>query len=192
VLAPDARQPGSLKLTAAAVDAALARLPGNSSDTVLTLQAAWLRAGEVLSGPEGGAPGVAPAMRLWQARLARRAAGVLANDEDDDLFFAGGKHRTAFYRALVSWCQWDTVVAPGFLRDVSGCQDQRHASIESYANSSTVSGILLLPLPAVVFHPRPCPHFLPGVWRCGPCFPRRHGGLRSWPQGHCSVGDGAA
>jgi hypothetical protein len=40
-------------------------------------------------------------MRLWQARLAKKASSVLASDEDDDLFFAGGKHRSAFLQALV-------------------------------------------------------------------------------------------
>lgn len=91
---------GSLKLSAAAVDAAVSRIPAGAS-LVLSLQAAWLRAAEVLGGAEAQQPGVADCMRLWQARLAKKAAGVLASDEDDDLFFAGGKHRSAFLQALV-------------------------------------------------------------------------------------------
>lgn len=91
---------GSLKLSASVVDAAIARIPAGAS-LVLSLQAAWLRASEVLGSADAQQPGVADCMRLWQARLARRAAGVLASDDDDDLFFAGGKHRSAFLQALV-------------------------------------------------------------------------------------------
>lgn len=91
---------GSLNLSASAVDAAIARIPAGPS-LVLSLQAAWLRAAEVLVSTEAQQPGVADCMRLWQARLAQKAAGVLASDEDDDLFFAGGKHRSAFLQALV-------------------------------------------------------------------------------------------
>jgi hypothetical protein len=90
---------GSLRLTAAAVDAALARLPG--SGAVLDLQAAWLRAAQAAQAPECEEAQASAVLHLLQARLARRAAGVLANDDDDDLFFTGGKHRSALHRALV-------------------------------------------------------------------------------------------
>ena len=91
---------GGLKLTAAAVDGAISRLPAGAN-AVLSLQAAWLRAAEVAASPEGQAAEVAACMRLWQARIACKAAGVLAADEDDDLFFAGGRHRGTFLQALV-------------------------------------------------------------------------------------------
>lgn len=143
-----AQPEGSLKLTAAAVDAAIARLPPGGG-TVLALQAAWLRAGEVLAGAEGQRPEVAAVMRLWQARLAKKAAGVLATDEDDDLFFAGGKHRSAFLSALVSLLSpargwrggagrgrtWRAGAAGG----LGGCADRRTRPTAALPASPTLS-----------------------------------------------------
>lgn len=100
LLVPAAQPAGALKLTAAAVDTAVGRIPPGSS-LVLALQAAWLRAAEALAAPEGAAAEVAAVLRLWQARLAHKAAQALATDEDDDLFFAGGRQRGAFLQALV-------------------------------------------------------------------------------------------
>lgn len=75
-------------------------LPGN--DLVLALQACWLRAVEqAAAAAAGGQPQVAACLQLLQARVGKKAAGVLASDEDD-LFFEGGRHRKGFLRGLVS------------------------------------------------------------------------------------------
>lgn len=92
--------PAGLKLTATAIDGALARIPPGSS-LVLALQAAWLRAAEVLAADKGVE--VTAVMQLWQARLAAKAAHALASDDEDDLFFAEGRQRGTFLQALVRW-----------------------------------------------------------------------------------------
>lgn len=100
LLVPAAQPAGALKLTASAVDGAIARIaPGNS--LVLALQGAWLRAAEALAAAAAPPEEAAAVLRLWQARLAHKAADALATDEDDDLFFAGGRQRGAFQQALV-------------------------------------------------------------------------------------------
>lgn len=100
LLAPAAQPAGALKLTASAVDTAIGRIPPGNS-LVLALQGAWLRAAEALAAATAPPEEAAAVLRLWQVRLAHKAAEALATDEDDDLFFAGGRQRGAFQQALV-------------------------------------------------------------------------------------------
>jgi len=105
LLAPVAGQAGGPRRTARGVDPAIGRTPAGNS-LVLALQGAWLRAAEALAAAEAPPEEAAAVLRLWQARLAHKAAEALATDEDDDLFFAGGRQRGAFQQALVSYEWW--------------------------------------------------------------------------------------
>lgn len=110
LLAPAAQPAGALKLTASAVDTAIGRIPSGNS-LVLALQGAWLRAAEALAAATAAPEEAAAVLHLWQVRLAHKAAEALATDEDDDLFFAGGRQRGAFQQALVRgvggcWERW--------------------------------------------------------------------------------------
>ena len=72
---------------------------------MLAMQAPWLRAAEALADAQKAQqrrPELAEALALVQARLARRAAAVLENDEED-LYFEGGRHRQTFLSSLVRW-----------------------------------------------------------------------------------------
>ena len=72
---------------------------------MLAMQAPWLRAAEALADAQKAQqqrPELAEALALVQARLARRAAAVLENDEED-LYFEGGRHRQTFLSGLVRW-----------------------------------------------------------------------------------------
>lgn len=71
--------------------------PGN--DVLLALQGAWLRAGEAAAAAGEGP--AAQCLQLLQGRVVRKVVGVLEQDEDD-LFFEGGRQRKALLNALVS------------------------------------------------------------------------------------------
>lgn len=183
---------GSLRLSASAVDAAVARLPAGTN-LVLSLQAAWLRGAEVLAAPEGAAPGVAAVVALWQARLAKRAAGVLSSDDDDDLFFAGGKHRSAFMQALVGSLVACVMLA-GKGRGRQRSPTAQHSADACLSCGATLRHTCLLSLAAAshssVFSLQPacltlqrCPRLpacltaclSPGVCHGGPWLPGFHG-----------------
>lgn len=89
------------------VKTTISRIPGGQN-IVLAMQQAWLNASSAATAA-GGDPIASAAVAMLRSGLAHRAARVLQEDEDD-LFFEGGKSMAEFSKALENG-----QVAPGFL-----------------------------------------------------------------------------
>lgn len=104
-------------------------------------------------------PEVDASLALWQYALARRAALALADDAEEDLFYARGEERVALQDQLVSRGRW-----------AERCQGPRVCALSFRARGECTAGApvdpyLSITLSLAVCHTRGRARWLRRSWR---------------------------